>query len=87
MKILLINCFIVRSDLSKKAGVIFLLGKPSEQQLSEVKDEDFLTKENRIFGDILQFDFQDSYPHLSHKVISAYLWTNRCGCVMIVDMF
>ena len=58
-----------------------MLGDPSQHQLSLMEDKEILQKENVAFYDILQGDFVDSYPHLSHKVIMAYLWINRLvGC-------
>ena len=56
---------------------MFLLGDPSQHQLSLMEDKEILQKEKVAFHDILQGDFVDGYPQLSHKVIMAYLWINR----------
>ena len=70
----LIHAFIsVREYLGGRAGIIFLLGIPStdKQRNSSLEDE------SAKFGDILQGDFPDSYPHLSHKVVMSFIWTNK----------
>jgi len=63
----------VREYVRGRAGIVFLLGVPSsyEQRNSS------LEVENDQHGDILQGDFPDSYPHLSHKVIMSFIWTNK----------
>ena len=62
----------VRTQLAGRAGVIFLLGVPGTEEVDKE-----LVKENEVFGDILQGDFPDSYPHLSHKVIMSFIWVNK----------
>lgn len=53
--------------------MIFLLGVPS----TDKQRNSSLEEESVQFGDILQGDFPDSYPHLSHKVIMSFIWTNK----------
>ena len=72
-ELLLILCISVREYLGGRAGIIFLLGVPSTEKQRNSSLED----ESANFGDILQGDFPDSYPHLSHKVVMSFIWTNK----------
>ena len=63
----------VRENLRGKAGIIFVLGNPS----SDKQRNSSLEVENDQHSDILQGDFVDGYPHLSHMVIMSFIWTNK----------
>ncbi|XP_045211243.2 beta-1,3-galactosyltransferase 1-like [Mercenaria mercenaria] len=54
--------------------VIFLLGI-----IDNSIDQDNIEKEFKLFGDIVQGSFVDSYYNLSHKSVMGYKWaTERC---------
>ena len=64
--------FIVRGKLGRRAGLLFLHGTLEDQD-----KEALLRKESDVFGDILQGDFPDTRPFLSHKVIMSFIWVNK----------
>ena len=53
-----------------RIGVVFLIGKSQEKF-----DQEFIEKENIIFGDILQSDVPDLYEFLPEKVMFALVVT------------
>ena len=63
----------LRKQLSKKAFLLFLVGKSGSEDVDKMLEE-----ENDKEGDILQADFIDSYRSLPFKIIKGYIWINRC---------
>jgi len=50
-----------------RVRIVFLIGKSDDKI-----DQDFIKKENKVFGDILQSDVPDLYNFLPEKVLSGF---------------
>ncbi|KAK2849487.1 hypothetical protein Q5P01_009321 [Channa striata] len=58
---------------------VFLLGKESQEELG-VDLSELLEQEGKHFGDILQWDFQDTFFNLTLKDVHFWSWFSRfCG--------
>ncbi|XP_024138627.1 N-acetyllactosaminide beta-1,3-N-acetylglucosaminyltransferase 2 [Oryzias melastigma] len=63
---------------------VFLLGKENSQ-LSSLDLSDMLHAENRRYGDILQWDFEDTFFNLTLKDVLFWSWFSRsCGQTLFV---
>ena len=64
----------VRTQFRGKAFVIFILARPRTEDGDKLLEE-----ENKIYGDILQGDFPDSYSTVPYKTVMGFIWVKRCG--------
>ncbi|KAJ8277189.1 hypothetical protein GJAV_G00072380 [Gymnothorax javanicus] len=68
----------------KKIKTLFLLGT-STNQAEKNNHQKLLEYENRIYGDILQWDFMDSFFNLTLKEVSFLKWfSTYCGQVQYI---
>ena len=51
-----------------RIGIVFLIGKSDE-----LEEQEFIKRENKVFGDILQSNAPDLYKYLPEKVIKLSL--------------
>lgn len=58
---------------------VFLLGKENPQDLG-VNISDLLRMENQHYGDILQWDFEDTFFNLTLKDVLFWRWFSGSGC-------
>lgn len=47
-----------------RIGIVFLIG-----QSEEIEEQEFIKRENKVFGDILQSEVPDLYKYLPEKVM------------------
>ncbi|XP_019940279.2 N-acetyllactosaminide beta-1,3-N-acetylglucosaminyltransferase 2-like [Paralichthys olivaceus] len=63
---------------------VFLLGRENRENLSAGVSE-FLQTESELYGDILQWDFKDTFFNLTLKDVLFWSWfSNVCGSIQFV---
>ncbi|KAL4232419.1 hypothetical protein ACF0H5_009987 [Mactra antiquata] len=56
-------------NLKQKVKLVFLFGNPKNELESKI-----VTEESKMYGDIVQADFEDSYFNLTYKTLTGLRW-------------